>query len=95
MATLRVQDVRISRYAREAVAHHEAVVVVNRERRAFVIVHPGDRARSSRSARRGRPSYEAPSELGRFSSPDPAFKEDVNAVLEHAGSTPSDSWPQS
>ena len=42
MATLHAENVRIPRKAREAVARHEPVVVVNRERPAYVIVHPDD-----------------------------------------------------
>ena len=44
MTTIRAEDVRIPRHAREAVARHERVTVMNRERPAFVIVHPDDTA---------------------------------------------------
>src|ERR1022692_1383229 len=53
MTTIRAEDVRIPRHAREAVARHEQVVVVNRERPAFIIVHPDDTA-TALPARRGR-----------------------------------------
>src|SRR5580692_7643257 len=36
MTTIRAEDVRIPRHAREAVARHELVVVANRERPVFV-----------------------------------------------------------
>jgi hypothetical protein len=62
MTTIRAEEVWIPRRARDAVARHEQVVVVNRERPAYVIVHPDDRAAASRLARRGRPLREA---LGR------------------------------
>jgi hypothetical protein len=42
MITIRAEDVRIPRHAREAVARHGQVTVMNRERPAFVIVHPDD-----------------------------------------------------
>ncbi len=48
MTTIKAEEVRIPRRAREAVARHEQVVVVNRERPAYVIVHPDDRAVTSR-----------------------------------------------
>jgi hypothetical protein len=37
MARIRAEEVRIPRSAREAVARHEAVVVLNRERPVYVI----------------------------------------------------------
>jgi len=95
MAMINAQDVRIPKHAREAVAHHEEVIVINRERPAYVIVHPEDRARSSGSARRGRPLRDALSELGRAASPDSAFAEDMAAVLDSVGPTPGNPWPQS
>ncbi|MGN6371778.1 MAG: hypothetical protein ACTHM1_02130 [Solirubrobacteraceae bacterium] len=92
MATLKAEDVRLPRSAREAVAQHEDVVVVNRERPVFVIVHPDERRRHSR---RGRRLAQALAQLGHGSTPDPAFAEDMTAVLGAVGPVPSDPWAQS
>ena len=95
MATVKAEEVRIPRRAREAVAHHEEVVVVNRERPAYVIVHPDDRAQAAGSPRRGRPLREAISLLAQTAPPDPAFAEDMEAVLRAVGPTPGDPWARS
>jgi len=93
MATIKAEDVRIPRSAREAVAHHEAVVVLNRERPVFVIVHPESQTASS--PRRGRSLSAALSMLGQVGLPDPAFVEDMESVLESVGPTPGDPWAPS
>ncbi len=93
MATVKAEEVRIPRRAREAVAAHEEVVVFNRERPAYVIVHPDDHGREA--ARRGRPLREALVLLGQAAPPDPAFAEDMEAVLESVGSAPADPWARS
>jgi len=95
MTTIRAEEVRIPRRAREAVAHHEEVLVVNRERPAYVIVHPEDHAQSARSPRRGRPLREALSLLVHSAPPDPRFAEDLEAVLDAVGAAPGDPWPPS
>jgi hypothetical protein len=94
MATIKAEEVRIPRRAREAVAHHEEVVVVNRERPAYVIVHPDDRG-SVTTSRRARPLRDALALLAQAASPDPAFAEDMEAVLAAAGAVPADPWAQS
>jgi hypothetical protein len=94
MATIKAEEVRIPRSAREAVAHHEEVVVVNRERAAYVIVHPDDLGRAA-SARRGRPLRDALSLLAQAGAPDPAFAEDMEAVLDAVGPVPDDPWARS
>lgn len=94
MATVKAEDVRIPRSAREAVAHHEEVVVLNRERPAFVIVHPDDRRRET-LGRRGRPLRDALAALAHAALPDPGFAEDMEAVLGSVGPAPSDPWAQS
>ena len=94
MATIKAEEVRIPRRAREAVAHHEEVVVVNRERPAYVIVHPDDHGHAAGS-RRGRPLRDALSLLAQGASPDPAFAEDMEAVLDAVGPMPSDPWARS
>jgi hypothetical protein len=94
MTTLKAEEIRIPRRAREAVAHHEEVVVFNRERPAYVIVHPDDRG-SVAAARRGRPLREALSLLTHAAPPDPGFADDMEAVLEDVGPVPADPWAQS
>jgi hypothetical protein len=94
MASIKAEEVRIPRRAREAVAHHEEVVVFNRERAAYVIVHPDDHRRVPAS-RRGRPLKEALALLAQAASPDPAFAADMEAVLDSVGPTPADPWAQS
>lgn len=94
MATVKAEEVRIPRRAREAVAHHEDVVVVNRERPTFVIVHPDDRGWAAPSPR-GRPLREALALLAHAPAPDPAFADDMEAVLDTIGPPPADPWAQS
>ena len=94
MAALRAEEVRIPRWAREAVAHHEEVVIYNRERPAYVIVHPDDHGQAT-SARRGRPLRQALELLAQAAVPDPAFADDMQAVLDSVGPLPADPWAQS
>jgi hypothetical protein len=77
------------------VAHHEEVVVVNRERPAYVIVHPDDHEQAARSPRRGQPLREALSLLAQAAPPDPAFARDMEAVFDAVGPAPGDPWPPS
>ncbi len=93
MATIKAEEVRIPRRMRDAVARHEDVVVVNRERPVYVITHPDDRGASS--PRRGRPLREALSLLAQAAPPDPAFAEDMESVLDAIGPAPGDPWAQS
>jgi hypothetical protein len=95
VTTIRAEEVRIPRRAREAVARHEQVVVVNREQPAFVIVHPDDRAAISRPVRRGRPLREALGLLASAAPPDPGFAEDMEAILSEVGPSPDDPWAPS
>ncbi len=95
MTTIRAEDVRIPRHAREAVARHEHVTVMNRERPAFVIVHPDDTPAAAPPARRGRTLREALSLLARAAPPDPAFADDMEAFLRDVGPTPDDPWARS
>jgi len=95
MTTIRAEDVRIPRHAREAIARHEEVVVLNRERAVYVIVHPDDRQGATRPPRRGRPLREALSLLTQAAPPDPAFADDMEAVLDAVGPVPSDPWAPS
>lgn len=82
MVTIRAEEVRIPRRAREAVARHEEVVVLNRERPAFVIVHPDDHGHT---ARRGRPLRDALAILAKAAPPDPEFAVDMEVVLDAVG----------
>jgi hypothetical protein len=94
MASIRADEVRIPRGAREAVARHEAVVVLNRERPVYVIVNPQDHPAESRSTRRGRPLRDAVHLLGEV-APDPAFGHDMDAILATVGSESVDPWARS
>jgi hypothetical protein len=95
MTTIRAEDVRIPRHVREAVARHEQVTVMNRERPAFVIVHPDDTACGAARARRGRPLREALAVLASAPLPDPQFADDMEAVLAEIGPAPGDPWARS
>jgi hypothetical protein len=95
MATVRAEEVRIPRRVRDAVARHEEVVVVNRERPAFVIVHPDDHNRTAAGARLGRPLREALALLANAARPDPAFADDMTEVLGTVGMGPEDPWARS
>lgn len=95
MTTIRAEDVRIPRHAREAVARHEPVTVMNRERPAFVIVHPDDTAAGLPPTRRGRPLREALAVLAGAALPDPGFADDLEAVLADIGLAPDDPWARS
>jgi len=94
MTTIRAEEVRIPRRARDAVARHEAVLVVSHERPAYVIVHPDDRPAGS-AARRGRPLRDALALLTAAPLPDPAFADDLESVLADVGSAPDDPWARS
>jgi hypothetical protein len=95
MTTIRAEDVRIPRYAREAVARHERVVVVNHERPTFVIMHPDDAVADSSAVRRGRRLREALALLASAALPDPGFADDMEAVLSAVGPLPDDPWARS
>lgn len=95
MAMVKAEEVRIPRWVREAVSRHEDVVVLNRERPAYVIVHPDDRGSAARSPHRGRPLRDALVLLAQAAPPDPAFAEDMEAVLETVGPAPADPWARS
>ena len=94
MTTIRAEDVRIPRHAREAVARHEPVTVMNRERPAFVIVHPDDTT-AAPPPRRGRLLREALGILAGAALPDPGFADDMEAVLREIGPAPDDPWARS
>jgi hypothetical protein len=96
MTTIRAEEVRIPRHAREAVARHEAVFVQNRGLSVFVIVHPDDSPAAAHAfGRRGRPLGEALGLLAGAALPDPGFAEDMEAVLAEVGPVPDDPWAHS
>ena len=95
MTTIKAEEVRIPRWARDAVSQHEDVVVVNRERPVYVIVHPDDQGPAAQSPRRGRPLRSPLALLAQAAPPDPAFAEDMEAIRATVGSAPADPWAQS
>lgn len=95
MRTVKADEVRIPRRAREAVANHEEVLVLNRELPAFVIMHPDDRRGAVSTRARGRRLRDALDRLVTAAPPDPRFAEDLEAVLDSVGPVPSDPWARS
>ena len=91
MTSLNSDEVRIPRRAREAVARHEQVLVFNRERPVFAIVHPDDVAPPSRT-RRGRAVSEIAAALAGVAPPDPGFESDMEDVLRSVGAMPGSPW---
>jgi hypothetical protein len=94
MTTIKADEIRIPRRAREAVAQHETVTVMNRERPAFVIMHPDDHGEPS-PAPRGRSLRTALARLTQGPSPDADFGTDMEAVLRDVGAAPVDPWARS
>ena len=91
MTTINSEEVRIPRRAREAVARHEPVVVLNRERPVLAIVHP-DTLEPLRP--RGQLVREVAARLAGCASPDPAFAIDMEAVVRSIGPVPGEPWEQ-
>ncbi|MGH9066774.1 MAG: hypothetical protein ACRD0J_04680 [Acidimicrobiales bacterium] len=87
-------EVRIPRRAREAVARHERVVILNRERPVLALVHP-DNLVWPGAGRRGRPVQDIVSRLAGLPAPDPDFAGDMTAVLDSIGPQPESAWGQS
>jgi hypothetical protein len=95
MATIRAEEVRIPRRVRDAVARHEEVVVMNRERPAFVIVHPDDRRDQRPPTRLGRPLRDGLAVLAETALPDPSFADDMVEILGLVGEVIEDPWAPS
>lgn len=93
MTTIKAEEVRIPRRAREAVARHEQVLVLNRERPVLAIVHPDMLERGPR--RRGRPTREVAAMLAGAPAPDPDFAADMEAVTRSVGPVPGTPWERS
>jgi len=94
MESVNADEVRIPRRVRDALARHEEVVVLNRDRPAYVIMSPEDRRAASAGSPR-RLLREALAILGEAAPPDPAFGEDMEAVLAMVGRAPGDPWARS
>jgi hypothetical protein len=94
MTTIKAEDVRIPREVREALARHEEVVVLNRERPVYVILNPEDR-RGQMGPALGRPLDEALALMAVAPLPDDEFGNDMRAVREATGEMPSDPWERS
>ncbi|NKY33547.1 hypothetical protein HGA13_10740 [Nocardia speluncae] len=90
MTTIRAEETRLPRRAREAVERRESVVVVSHGRPTYVIVHPDEFPEPRR--RRGRRLGEALRLLGSGATPDPGFGDDMEAVRAAVGSMPDDPW---
>ncbi len=95
MVTVHSDAVRIPKSAREAVARHEDVMVLNHDRPAFVIVNPTDRSRTDNPAFRGRSLNEATATLLAAPLPDPDFAVDMAEVIASGGVAPEDPWERS
>jgi len=95
MSTVNAEDVRIPRAAREALARHEDVVVLNRERPVYVIVNPEDRGGGRGLPSHGRPLGEALALLAGAAAPDPEFAADMASVRAMVGGMPEDPWAPS
>jgi hypothetical protein len=94
MATIQSENVRIPKSAREALARHETVVVLNRDRPAYVLLSPEHHRRSERH-QLGRPAREVIELLSGLPQSDPEFVADMEAVLASVGPLPADPWERS
>jgi hypothetical protein len=94
VTTINAEDVRIPREVREALARHEEVVVLNRERPVYVILNPEDR-RTQLGTPIGRPLNEALALMAAAPLPDEDFVRDMDAVRESVGEMPKDPWERS
>ncbi|HEV2360149.1 MAG TPA: hypothetical protein VGS21_00450 [Acidimicrobiales bacterium] len=93
MARTSSDEVRIPRYAREAVARHETVVVFNRERAVLALVHPDDADLAL--VPRGRPLSNLVEALRALPSPDSSFGDDMEELVSLQGTAPEDPWARS
>jgi len=93
MTNISSDEVRIPRYARDAVARHETVVVFNRERPVLALVHPDDAGLVP--AAHGRPLRSILAALRALPNPDESFADDMALVLRSQGTVPEDPWAPS
>lgn len=94
MTKIKAEDVRIPREVREALARHEEVVVLNRERPVYVILNPDDRRERGELAL-GRPLADVLALMAAAPLPDDEFGDDMRAVLDAVGDMPDDPWAHS
>lgn len=73
------------------VARYQPVMVLNRERPVYAIVHP-DEVSPSGARRRGRLVREVTAALAGCALPDSHFAGDIEAVLRSVGPTPESPW---
>jgi len=95
MNTINADDVRIPRRARDAVARHEEVVILNRDRPVYRLSHPDDGAPAAKALRHGRRLREALAILASAPLPDDRFGHDLEALGERIGPMPPDPWAHS
>ena len=97
--TVPANDVRIPPAVREAVARHEAVMVLDHGRPAYVIVSPEAYEAGGRPATRLIPGSRRLSDaleiMAAAPSPDPQFADDLEAIRASAGEVPPDPWERS
>jgi hypothetical protein len=94
VASITSDEVRIPRHVREAVARHEAVVILNREPPVLALVHPDDLTRTD-NVRGRRVVRDVAVALRALPKPDSEFVEDMDDVLRSAGPAPDDPWARS
>ncbi|MFB7878058.1 hypothetical protein ACFC06_22650 [Nocardia sp. NPDC056064] len=90
MTTIRAEEMRLPRRAKDAVDRHERVVVLSHDRPAYVIVHPDEYPENGR--RRGRSMSEALRLFTSAATPDPEFGDDLEAVRDAVGQLAEDPW---
>src|SRR5262249_34730314 len=99
VTTVPANDVRIPPAAREALARHEAVMVLSHGRPAYVIVSPDAYEVAGRRpappSPRGRPLSEVLELLRALPLPDPEFGDDLEAIRASVGPMPPDPWERS
>lgn len=95
MMSISANDTRIPPTARDAIARHERVVVLNHGRPVFVITNPEDLGNGSWPSPRGRPLREAVAVLAATARPDRMFTHDLEQVLASVGAVPMDPWEPS
>jgi hypothetical protein len=94
VTTVNAEHVRIPKSAREAVARHERVVVVNRDRPVLALIHPDD-LQAPGTGRRGRRVRDIVAALAGTVAPDPEFANDMDAILKSVGPAPEEPWEPS
>lgn len=91
MTSINADRVRIPREARDAIARHERVTVMNRDRPVAVLVHPDDTGEVPPRVRI-RTLRDIAADLTLLPVPDAAFADDLEAVRRSVGDVPEDPW---